>query len=122
MAIEQGHSDEFDLEKTDRLPVLTADYFEPDVTDDAERTEFSAGPGAVARTGSLDTTAERPSLVEGLANAPALASSNMSADFIRPSPIDLPSLAESLRSVEERIAHQQAEYEVLSRAFDRARD
>jgi chromosome segregation ATPase len=77
---------------------------------------------AVARVSSLDTTAERPALVEGLANAPTRASSSMSADFIRPSPIDLPSLAESLRSVEERIAHQQAEYEVMSRAFDRARD
>jgi len=122
MAIEQGHSQEFDLEKTDRLPILTADYIDSDDADDVVRMEGSPGMNAVTRISSADTTAERPSLVEGLANAPALASTNMSADFIRPSPIDLPSLAESLRSVEERIAHQQAEYEVLSRSFDRARD
>jgi chromosome segregation ATPase len=122
MAIEQGHSQELDLEKTDRLPILTADYLDPDIADDAVPMEGAPGMNAVRRASSLDATAERPSLAEGLANAPALASTSMSADFIRPSPIDLPSLAESLRSVEERIAHQQAEYEVLSRSFERARD
>jgi chromosome segregation ATPase len=121
MAIEQNQTHEFDLEKTDRLPILTADY-DPDFADDAVRMEGSSDMHALARISSLETTAERPALSEGLINAPALASSNMSADFIRPSPVDLPSLAESLRAVEERIAHQQAEYEVLSRSFDRARD
>jgi len=116
MAIEQGHSQELDLERTDRLPILTADFLDPDVADDAVRMD------PVARIGLLDTTAERPALTEGLINAPALASSNMSADFIRPSPVDLPSLAETLRTVEERIAHQQAEYETLSRSFDKVRD
>jgi chromosome segregation ATPase len=43
-------------------------------------------------------------------------------DFVRPSPIDLPSLAESVRSVEERIARQNAEYESLTRTYERARD
>jgi len=122
MAIEQGHSQEFDLEKTDRLPILTGDFLDPDVADDAVRMENSAGMNPVPSAGSLDTTAERPSLVEGFVNVPALASTSLSADFIRPSPIDLPSLAESLRSVEERIAHQQAEYEALSRSFEAARD
>lgn len=44
------------------------------------------------------------------------------SDFVRPSPIDLPSLAESVRSVEERIARQNAEYEALNRTYERARD
>ena len=43
-------------------------------------------------------------------------------DFVRPSAVDLPSLAESVRSVEERIARQNAEYEALSRAYERARE
>jgi chromosome segregation ATPase len=43
-------------------------------------------------------------------------------DFVRPSPIDLPSLAESVRSVEERIARQNAEYDALNRSFQRARE
>jgi hypothetical protein len=123
MATEQGHSQEFDLEKTDRLPILTGAFLDPDVAEDAANT---AAPsiGALAQTSSLDTTAERPALTEAqaLTNAPALATTSLTADFIRPSAIDLPSLAESLRSVEERIAHQQSEYEVLSRSFERARD
>lgn len=43
-------------------------------------------------------------------------------EFVRPSAIDLPSLAESVRSVEERIARQNAEFEALTRAYERARD
>jgi chromosome segregation ATPase len=119
MAIEQGHSQEFDLEKTDRLPILSGDYLDADIADDAVQMEGTPGMSAVRRSSSLEATAERPALSEGLANAPALTNTSMSADFIRPSPIDLPSLAESLRSVEERIAHQQAEYEILSRSFER---
>ena len=120
MAIEQNQTSEFDLEKTDRLPVLTSDY-DAEFADDAVLMDRSESH-ALARISSLETTAERPALSEGFIAPPALASSNMSADFIRPSPVDLPSLAESLRAVEERIAHQQAEYEILSRSFDRARD
>jgi chromosome segregation ATPase len=44
------------------------------------------------------------------------------SSFVRPSSIDLPSLAESVRSVEERIARQNAEYEALTRSYERARD
>jgi chromosome segregation ATPase len=44
------------------------------------------------------------------------------SDFIRPSSIDLPSLAESVRTVEERIARQNAEFEALTRSYERARD
>ena len=36
--------------------------------------------------------------------------------------VDLPSLAESVRSVEERISRQHAEFESLGQAFERARD
>ena len=43
-------------------------------------------------------------------------------DFVRPAGVDLPSLAESVRSVEERISRQHAEYEALTRAYERARD
>jgi septal ring factor EnvC (AmiA/AmiB activator) len=122
MAIEQDHSQEFDLDKTDRLPILTADYMDPEVAAEVARLDAAEGMAAVAHVSTADITAERPALVEGIVHAPTLASSNMSADFIRPSAIDLPSLAESLRSVEERIAHQQAEYDALSRSFDRARE
>jgi chromosome segregation ATPase len=44
------------------------------------------------------------------------------SNFVRPSSIDLPSLAESVRTVEERIARQNAEYEVLTRSYERVRD
>ena len=43
-------------------------------------------------------------------------------DFVRSSSVDLPSLAESVRSVEERIARQNAEYEALTRAHERTRE
>ncbi len=51
-----------------------------------------------------------------------VAASSVPADFVRPSGVDLPSLAESVRSVEERIARQNAEFEALTRAYERARD
>jgi chromosome segregation ATPase len=46
----------------------------------------------------------------------------VAVDFVRPPAIDLPSLAESVRSVEERIARQNAEYETLNRSFQRSRE
>jgi chromosome segregation ATPase len=46
----------------------------------------------------------------------------VTVDFVRPSTFDLPSLAESVRSVEERIARQNSEYEALNRSFQRARE
>src|ERR1700721_376044 len=45
-----------------------------------------------------------------------------SSNFFRPPSIDLPSLAESVRSVEERIARQNSEYEALTRSYERARE
>jgi chromosome segregation ATPase len=99
MAKEHSHPPEPDLDKTDELPILKDIVFDLDVEDDAvplDRTAVLQGP-------------------------PPLAGSGM-PDFVRPSGVDLPSLAESVRSVEERISRQQAEYESLTRAYERARD
>jgi chromosome segregation ATPase len=98
MAVENGQPQEIDLDKTDRLPILEGVLFDDDVLDDAVRMERAPTPSA------------------------SLVASNTQADFVRPSPIDLPSLAESVRSVEERIARQNAEYEALTRSYERTRD
>jgi chromosome segregation ATPase len=98
MAVENGQSQEIDLDKTDRLPILEGVLFDEDVADDAVRMDRTVPP-----------------------SAPLLTSAPQS-DFVRPSPIDLPSLAESVRTVEERIARQNAEYEALTRSHERARD
>jgi len=99
MAKEHSQSPDIDLDRTDRLPILDGTLFDHDVEDDAvplDRTAVLAGPQAAA-----------PSFP---------------ADFVRPSAVDLPSLAESVRSVEERISRQNAEYEALTRAYERSRD
>jgi chromosome segregation ATPase len=85
-----------DLDKTDRLPILEGVLFDEDVADDAVRLD------------RLPTA--------------SLFANNPQSDFVRPSSIDLPSLAESVRTVEERIARQNAEYEALTRSYERARD
>jgi chromosome segregation ATPase len=90
MAVENGQSQELDLDKTDRLPILQGVIIDDDVADDAVRLDRAAVPSG--------------------------------GDFIRSSSIDLPSLAESVRTVEERIARQNAEFEALSRSYERARD
>jgi chromosome segregation ATPase len=97
MAVEKGQSQEIDLDKTDRLPILEGVLFDEDVADDAVRMDRAAPA------------------------APLLTSAPQS-EFVRSSPIDLPSLAESVRTVEERIARQNAEYEALTRSHERARD
>jgi len=97
--MENGQPQELDLDKTDRLPILEGVFFDSDVADDAVRMERAP-----------------------IASGASLVSSSPQSDFIRPSAIDLPSLAESVRSVEERIARQNAEFESLTRAFERARD
>ena len=99
MAKEHSHSPEIDLDRTDRLPILDGTLFDHDVPDDAvpmDRTAVLAGP--------------------------APASAGLASDFVRSSGIDLPSLAESVRSVEERISRQSAEYDALARAYERSRD
>jgi chromosome segregation ATPase len=97
MAVENGQSQEMDLDKTDKLPILQGVMFDEDVADDAVR---------------LDRTLPTASLLTG----------NPQSEFVRPSSIDLPSLAESVRTVEERIARQNAEFEALTRSYERARD
>ena len=97
MAVEHNQPPEMDLDKTDKLPILEGVLFDADVADDAVRMERTL-PGAPFLSGSSP------------------------GEFVRPSAIDLPSLAESVRSVEERIARQNAEFEALTRSFERARD
>lgn len=94
MAAKKIQTPEVDLDRTDKLPILEGVRFDPDVEDDAVRMEHSAAP------------AEPPI--------------SATADFVRPSPVDLPSLAESVRSIEMRIERQNAEYEALSRSYERA--
>jgi chromosome segregation ATPase len=97
MAVENNHPQEMDLDKTDKLPILEGVLFDEDVADDAVR---------------MDRTMPTASL---LANNPP-------SEFVRSSSIDLPSLAESVRSVEERIARQNADFEAVTRSYERARD
>ncbi len=88
---------EDDLERTDRLPVLEGSAF---VDDDIE---------------DLEDDAVRMDYVP-------LVPQVKPPEFPRPSGVDLPSLAESVRSVEERIARQNAEYEALKRNFEKMRE
>jgi hypothetical protein len=97
MAFDKGQPKDIDLDSTDRLPILEGITIDDDVEDDSVRLEFSA-------------TMPGTSIV---ANPPP--------DY-RPSALDLPSLADSVRSVEERIARQNADYEALNRLYEKARD
>jgi hypothetical protein len=99
MASEHSLSTESDLDRTDRLPILEGTLFDSDVEDDAVR---------------MDSTAILPP------NSFVSAQGGQT-EFTR-SGVDLPSLAESVRSVEERISRQNAEYEALTRSYERARD
>jgi predicted nucleic acid-binding Zn-ribbon protein len=97
MAIDTTQSKEIDLDRTDKLPILTGVSIDEDVEDDAVRLDYSALGG------------------------PAI-SPSASSEFSRSSALDLPSLADSVRSVEERIARQNEDYEALNRQFEKARD
>jgi chromosome segregation ATPase len=99
MAVESGQPQEVDLDRTDKLPILEGVLFDSDVADDAVQ---------------LDRTAAVPGVSLAAAGAPS--------EFVRAPSIDLPSLAESMRSVEERIERQSADYEALSRNYQRTRD
>jgi DNA repair exonuclease SbcCD ATPase subunit len=98
MAFDNSQSKESELDRTDKLPILQGISIDEDVEDDSVRLDYSA-------------TMPGTSMV---ATAP-------SADY-RSNALDLPSLAESVRSVEERIARQNADYEALNRLYERARD
>src|ERR1700722_2830353 len=97
MAGDKSHSQERELDRTDKLPILEGISIDEDVEDDSVRLEYTA-----AMPGTSVVTAPPP-------------------DY-RSSALDLPSLAESVRSVEERIARQNADYEALNRLFEKARD
>jgi predicted nucleic acid-binding Zn-ribbon protein len=102
MAIDKSQPQEIDLDRTDRLPILEGVDIDEDVADDSVRLDYTA-PGQSSGTAPLSTS-----------HLPA-------TDFTR-SGMDLPSLAESVRSVEERIARQSADYEALNRLYEKARD
>jgi chromosome segregation ATPase len=98
MAFDKGQSKESELDRTDRLPILEGISIDEDVEDDSVRLEYAATmPGT------------------------SMVATPPPADY-RSSTLDLPSLAESVRSVEERIARQNADYEALNRLYERARD
>jgi chromosome segregation ATPase len=99
MATESGQPQEVDLDRTDRLPILEGVLIDSDVADDAVQ---------------MDRAAAVPGVSLAAASAPS--------EFIRAPSIDLPSLAESMRSVEERIERQSADYQALSRTYERTRD
>ncbi|MDB6099705.1 MAG: domain containing protein [Gammaproteobacteria bacterium] len=107
MAVEQNQSPESDLDRTDKLPILQGVYLDPDVMDDAVPMDHTAELGVTA----LGGTPPSPS-----------SSANSLSDFARLSSLDLPSLAESVRSVEARIERQHADYERLTRTYERARE
>jgi hypothetical protein len=88
---ENSQSQEVDLDRTDRLPILEGTSVDADVADDAVRLDYSP----VAKS--------------------------VKSEFRRPPPADLPSLAESVRSVEERIARRNSDYEALTRSHEKAR-
>ena len=104
MAVDNTHSHDTDLDRTDRLPILPGTVFDHDVEDDAVRMEHSAD----SPTSSV--------FVGAGSNA------NATGEFSRSFAVDLPSLAESVRSVEERIARQHAEHEALTRLYEKSRD
>ncbi len=56
MAIEKSHSQEFDLDRTDKLPILKGTMFDPEVADDA--TPMSAEDARGQRAKRLDYEAD----------------------------------------------------------------
>jgi uncharacterized coiled-coil protein SlyX len=97
MGFDKTQSKEVDLDSTDRLPILQGVSIDEDVEDDAVRMEHQANTAVI----------------------PALAGTDLR---VTSTGIDLPSLAESVRSVEERIARQNADYEALNRLYEKTRD
>jgi chromosome segregation ATPase len=88
---DNSQSQDVDLDRTDKLPILEGVSFDEDVADDAVRLDYSPVANSVK------------------------------SEFRRPSSADLPSIAESVRSVEERIARRNADYEALTRSHEKAR-
>jgi chromosome segregation ATPase len=88
---DNSQSHDVDLDRTDKLPIREGTSLDEDVADDAVRLDYSP----VAKS--------------------------VKSESRRPSSDALPSLAESVRSVEERIARRNAEYEALTRSQEKAR-
>jgi chromosome segregation ATPase len=88
---DNSQSQDVDLDRTDKLPIREGTSFDDDVADDAVRLDYSP----VAKS--------------------------VKSESRRPSSAELPSLAESVRSVEERIARRNAEHEALTRSQEKAR-
>ena len=88
---DNSQSQDVDLDRTDKLPIPEGASFDDDVPDDAVRLDYSP------------------------------VATSVKSKFRRPSSAELPSLAESVRSVEERIARRSAEYEALTRSHEKAR-
>jgi chromosome segregation ATPase len=91
MVPDDSQSQDVDLDRTDKLPMLEGASLDADVADDAVHLDYSP----VAKS--------------------------VKSEYRRSSSVDLPSLAESVRSVEERIARRNAEYEALTRSHEKAR-
>ena len=101
MSFDNSQSKEIDLDRTDRLPILEGISIAEDVEDDSVR---------------IDHTAAMPQLPQ------PIAASSPAVEFSRAGSLDLPSLADSVRSVEERIARQNADYDALNKLYEKARD
>src|ERR1700737_4597532 len=100
MENEYKHTPESALDKTDQLPILAGTLVARDVADDAV---------------PLDHT-------DVLTEAPSEPGRGFPSGPFRAAGVDLPSLAESVRSVEARIARKDGEYAALTRTYERARE
>ncbi len=100
MTPDNNQPGEADLDRTDKLPILEGEAGDQDMEDDAVPLEQAAPP----------------------AGSPVTLNRIAPSDFARPPRVDLPTLVESVRSIEDRIARQGAEYELLSRMYEKARD
>jgi DNA repair exonuclease SbcCD ATPase subunit len=96
MGFDKTQSKEVDLDRTDKLPILKI-AVEEEIEDDSVRLEHSQSNTAVIPAVGTDLR-------------------------VTSTGVDLPSLAESVRSVEERIARQNADYDALNRLYEKTRD
>lgn len=104
MGQEFSEPKESDLDRTDNLPILKDVALGPDDEDDPESVELPASEAE-----SRDTAP----VIQPIPPKPA---------FTRPAAVDLSVLAQTIRSVEERIAQQNSEFVTMSRAYERSRD
>ena len=116
--MDSTQSQEPDLDRTDRLPILEGVSIDPDVADDAVCMDF----GALKHNFDPVPATLDPGSAAAPPLAPVPSSALATQEFARLAGVDLPSLAESVRSVEDRIARQNAEYEALSRSYERVLD